>query len=46
MNILQHFVTKLCSFTNFKMFFQAVMKDFVFLVHIKIYFIMQTAHSF
>ena len=29
--ILQHFATKLCNFTNFKMLFLAVVMDFVLL---------------
>ena len=46
MNILQHFASKLCNFTYFKMFPQAVMKDFVFFAQIKTYSIVQTTHSF
>ena len=30
-NTLQHFVTKLCNFTNFKMLFVAIALDFVLL---------------
>ena len=36
--ILQHFATKLGSFTNFDMLFLAVVKDFDFFVKIKIQF--------
>ena len=34
--ILQHFATKLCNFSNFKMLFLAVVMDFVLLARIKI----------
>ena len=33
---LQHFATKLCNFTNFRMLFLAVVMDFVLLTQIKI----------
>jgi hypothetical protein len=31
LRILQHFATKLCNFTNFKMLYLAAVMDFVFL---------------
>ena len=34
--ILEHFATKLCSFTNSKMSYKPVVKDFVFLAKTKI----------
>ena len=34
--ILQHFATKLCNFTNFRMLFLAVVIDFVLLAQVKI----------
>ena len=34
--LLRHFATKPCRFTNFKILFSVVVKDFVYLVYIKI----------
>ena len=42
--ILQHFATKLCNFTNYKMLFLAVVMDFVLLALIKIQSIAGIVH--
>ena len=44
--ILQHFATKLGSFTNFNMHFLAVVKDFDFFAKMKIQFKRGMVHLF
>ena len=43
-HILQHFATKLCNFTKFRMLFNAVVMIFTILIFLKIVSIMQSVH--
>ena len=45
LHILQHFATKLCSFTNFRMLFNAVVMNFTISIFLKTLSIMQSVHS-
>ena len=42
--ILHPFATKLCNFTNFKMLFLVLIKDFLYNARIKIYSVMGTVY--
>ena len=44
-HILQHFATKLCNFTKFRMVFNAMVMNFTISIFLKILSLMQSVHS-